>query len=491
MKRLFNNSYLVISLYLLFGFLIDIMTNLTLNLSFSIGMILRGILLIYLAVGILYKYPKRKNYIVLCTLLLYSIIYVLIHSNISGLSFLLKYNFVIILSLFLLNMYKEEDKKINRNMITVSLILYSLTIITYYLVNTFIFDRTITQIDYKVIFNSINEISAIISIIVPYLIVNLEKRKNFTEIFAIIIALIASILLGTRLPIISFLISILYLLIRKFISDVKNKKINYTNLVLWILFIISFIYKFNQTPLYKNILRSIEKYNLNNPIDVFTSFKLFDSFIFTGRLSALKLVNHKMMGSSIISKLFGLKLITKSVQMDVFDLLFTFGAIGFILFIFIMSYIIKSIKTNKRVNYFPILMIILVSFLAGHALLSPNVSIISIIIVFNLFYKKRRKKILLASYDMGIGGIETALFNFINNINTNNTEVTLFLEHKKGELLKYLPKDVIVKRQKVFEIKNPLIRKPLNLLNKLKFLITNFKEYDFSCCYATYSMCIK
>ena len=488
MKKLFNNSYLVISLYLLLGFLIDIMTNITQDLSLSIGMILRGVLLLYLIVGIFIKYPKRKNFIVLGILLLYSSLYLITHLNISSLSFLLKYNFVIILSLFLLNMYKEEDKKVNRNMITLALIFYSLSIISYYLINTFIFDKTITQIHFKNIFNSINEISAIISIIVPYLIINLEKRRNFIEVFAIAIALIASILIGTRLPIISFLISILYLLIRKFISDIKNKKVNYTNLVLFILFIIAFIYKFNQTPLYKSLMRSVDKYNLNNPIDVFTNFKLFDSFIFTGRLSAFKVVINKLTSSSVIYKLFGLKVVTRSIQMDIFDLLAIFGAVGFVIFVFIMSYIIENIKTNRRVNYFPIAMIIVTSFLAGHTLLSPNVSIISIIILFNLLYKKRRKKILIASYDMGIGGIETASFNLINNLNDGSTEITLFLEHKRGDLLKKLPKDVIVKRQRVFEMKNPLIRKPLNMLNKLKFLITNFKEYDFGCCYATYSM---
>ena len=62
MKKLFNNSYLVISLYLLFGFLIDIMTNFTLNLSFSIGIIFRGLLFLYLLLGIFIKYSKKENY---------------------------------------------------------------------------------------------------------------------------------------------------------------------------------------------------------------------------------------------------------------------------------------------------------------------------------------------------------------------------------------------------------------------------------------------
>ena len=488
MKRIYNNSYLVISLYLLLGFLIDIMTNLTLNLSFSIGIILRGILFIYLVFGLFIKYPKKENYYILGLLGIFSLIFLIFKHTLTDITFLFKYNYVLVLFLFIYNLYKSEDKKINRNILTLSLIFYSLSIIIAWLTKSALNSYEVAKTGTVGWFNSANEISAIISIIVPYLFINLEKRINFIEIIAIILSLFAAILIGTRLPIVVFLICLLYILIKKLIKDIKRKKINYVNIILFIIFLIVFAIKFKETPLYKNMMIHINYLHLNNPIDVFTDFKLFDHFIFNRRLTFLFNINKIMIKSSMFEKLFGLNVISKTVEMDLFDLFYRYGLIGFTLFTFIFTYLIKKIRNKRRVNYLPISMIIMSSFLSGHVILSPNVSIITVIIISNLVYKKQKKKILLASYDLGVGGIESALVSFIKNINDDTNEITLYLEKKSGLLLNEIPKDVRVRSQKVFSTRFRLLNKMLNLLNKLKFLITNFKEYDCSFCYATYSL---
>ena len=482
MKKLFNNSYLVISLYLLFGFLIDIMTNLTINLSFSIGMILRGLLLLYLILGLFIKYPKKENYFILGILGIFSIVFVSLKFNFESISYIFKYNYVLILLLFIYNLYKSEDKKINRNIITLSLIFYSLCIIFAWITKTSLDTYGISKVGSKGWFNSANEISAIISIIVPYLIINLEKRINFIEIFAIAISLFASILIGTRLPIIAFLISLLYLLIKKFIRDIKRKKVNYVNILIFIAFIIVFVLKFKTTPMYKNLVVHIKYLKLNNPIDVFTNFKLFDHFIFNERLSFLVNINKIMVPAPIISKLFGLTNITKTVEMDLFDIFYRYGVIGFIVFIFVITYVIKKIKNRKKVNYLPITFIVISSFLSGHVILSPNVAIISVIVLANMLYEKERKKIFISSSTLNVGGVENALVTFIKKLNKDTNEITLYLEKKEGSLLKEIPKDVIIKEHKVFNSKT------LNTLNRLKYLLTNFKEYDFAVCYKTESI---
>ena len=280
---------------------------------------------------------------------------------------------------------------------------------------------------------------------------------------------------------------LLYLLIRKFIKDAKNKKVNYTNLILFILFIIAFIYKFNQTPLYKNLIDKAKDLNLHNPIDVLTNFKLFDHFIFSGRLTNLINLNPSILAGSISNKLVGLNN-AYLVKMDLFDIIYQYGFIGFSLFIILLTYITKKITNRKDINFLPIITAIAASFLAGGIVLSPSVAIISVVISCNTLYKRKSKKILLASYDLGVGGIESALVNFIKNINKDNNEITLYLENKKGELLKEIPNNVIIKKHKVFNLKLKLLQKILNSLNKAKFLMTNYKEYDFSCCYATYSL---
>ena len=217
MKKLYSNSYLVISLYLLFSFFIDILTSLTLNFSFSIGMILRGILLIYFIIGLLIKYKSRNNYIIIITLGIYSAIFLLINHNQSSIINLFKYNFVIILMQFLYNLYKNEDKKLNRNILTLCLLFYSFTIIIAWITKTAANSYAIAKVGTVGWFNSANEVSAIISIIIAYIFVNLQKRINLIEIFTIIVSLFAAILIGTRLPLIIFLVCVLYLFIKKLI----------------------------------------------------------------------------------------------------------------------------------------------------------------------------------------------------------------------------------------------------------------------------------
>ena len=476
MKKLFNNPYLVISLYLLFSFTIDIMTNLTMNLSFSIGMILRGILLLYFLIGLLFIYKEKKNYYIIGLLSIFSIIYSLYHHNLTSISYMFKYNFALLVLLFLYNLYKKEDKKVNRNMLSFCLLFYSVSIIFCWILK------------FKLPYNDSHEISAIISIIFSYIFVNLEKRIKPIDIITIIVSLFASILIGTRLPLITFLICMLYIFIKKLIKDIKNKKINYTNIIIFILFVICFIYKFKATPLCKNLIDHINHLNLNNPIDVFTDFKLFDNFVFHNRLSFLTDLNKVMIDSSILNKLFGLSHISKIVEMDIFDLFYRYGVIGFSLFIFVLFYIINKFKNREDIHYLPIAIIIISSCLSGHVMLSPNVALITIVILSGTIYKKNSKKILVASYNLGVGGIESALVTFIKNINRDHNEIVLYLESKKGKLINEIPKNVTIKSHKVFNLRFKPLQKALNMINKVKFLITNFKEYDFSCCYATYSL---
>ena len=488
MKKLYNNSYLVISLYLLFSFFIDILTNLTIGLSLSIGMILRGLLLLYLAVGILYKYRSKENIVTLLILGVVSSSYLIYHQTFKSLVYLFKYNFVLIAFLYLYNLYKNEDKKINRNILTISLLLYSFSIIIAWLTKTALNSYAVAKVGTVGWFNSANEISAIISIVLAYIFVNLQKRINLIEIFAIIVAIFATILIGTRLPLIVALLCILYIFIKKLIKDIKNKNINYTNLILFIIFLVVFGFKFKDTPLWKNFIIHIKYLNISNPFDIFKSFKLFDHFVFNRRLTFLLNLNNKMLSSSIMNKLFGLTYIKKTVEMDLFDVFYTYGVVGFIIFVLTFINIFKKATNRHDIHYLPLVIIIFTAFLSGHVLLSPNVILITLVIIMNTIYKKQRKKVLFASYNLDQGGIETALLNMCQNLSNQNYDIYVYLEKKEGIFLKDIQKNICLRSQKVFNLKFRLLSKTLNMFNKLKFLITNFKEYDFSCCFATYSL---
>ncbi len=99
-----------------------------------------------------------------------------------------------------------------------------------------------------------------------------------------------------------------------------------------------------------------------------------------------------------------------------------------------------------------------------------------------------KKRLLFTAYNMGIGGIETALIELLKNINYQLYEVTLVLEKKEGIFLKNVPKEVLIIEILVNENKNVFVRKSINLFRKLKWAIFNYHKYNFSCCYATYSL---
>lgn len=99
----------------------------------------------------------------------------------------------------------------------------------------------------------------------------------------------------------------------------------------------------------------------------------------------------------------------------------------------------------------------------------------------------KKRNILIASYNLDIGGIETSLVNLLKNFNYDKYKVTLYLEEKKGIYLKDLPKDIKIKEYKVSKNKNILIRKGINLFKRILFIVGNYKRYHASISYATYS----
>lgn len=98
-----------------------------------------------------------------------------------------------------------------------------------------------------------------------------------------------------------------------------------------------------------------------------------------------------------------------------------------------------------------------------------------------------KKKILIASYNLDFGGIETSLINLLKNMDYNKYKITLVLERMEGVFLKELPNVVKLEEYKVNNSKNIIIRKFINLLKRIKWMLFNYKKYDASICYATYS----
>ena len=110
--------------------------------------------------------------------------------------------------------------------------------------------------------------------------------------------------------------------------------------------------------------------------------------------------------------------------------------------------------------------------------------------IFKKLYKNKigenMKKILFSAYTMDVGGIETALLSLLNEL-IKKYEITLVLEKKQGVFVNQLDKRINVIVYTPSKNKNIIIRKILNMLKRLKFIIKYKNKFDFAASYATYS----
>lgn len=96
------------------------------------------------------------------------------------------------------------------------------------------------------------------------------------------------------------------------------------------------------------------------------------------------------------------------------------------------------------------------------------------------------KKIMFAAYTLDIGGIETALVNLLNELSMKY-DTTLVLEKKQGIFLKELNPKIKIIEYKPNQSKNAILRKTINSMKRVKFILKHKNKYAFAASFATYS----
>lgn len=97
------------------------------------------------------------------------------------------------------------------------------------------------------------------------------------------------------------------------------------------------------------------------------------------------------------------------------------------------------------------------------------------------------KKLLFAAVDMNVGGIETSLLTLLNYLADKDYDLTLVLERKQGTFLKDLDAKINVIQYKPSTCKIGIVRKLINSLKRINFIIKYKNKFDFSASFATYS----
>ncbi len=509
-KYLDKNLSKILSVFILIQPILDLITGISIhafNLNLTFGIIIRIIFLLFIMFITTFIYKKKASIIYYLIFIIYSILYLLgiiLYKNgigiFSELQGLLR---VFYFPLLLISLYElKENIKISKMTLFATLIMYLIFIFVPIIFNIGYNSYEITKSGTLGFYNSANEISGIIAILTPIMFIIFKEDKSIIKkLLYLLLYLIVILTVGTKTPLLAFFITAIMTTIWLIIKSLKSKKYKriFIDFIIIIIGILSLMITLPKTNFYKNIKTHMNYLKIDNIVDVVEDEELIDHFIFSQRITFYQDQFNIYDNSNIYQKLIGIGYknkgkSTKLVEMDYFDIYFSHGIIGFIIFFSIYIYILYEIAKNKKEKTFDdymlttsILLIIFLTLLTGHIVTAPSVSIICIIIILSL--KENSKKDLMFSiYDLEIGGIETAMINLLNKINYNKYNVTLIVEKKRGTLLKQVNKNVYLKEIAVSNNKNILIRKTTNYIRKLLYKILNYHNYDFSCCYATYSL---
>ena len=502
-----KNISTIIAIFILLSPVIDLITGLSLHvfkINLTMGIILRVIFLLFICFVVLFIFKKKKILIPYLIIGLYMILYVV------GIIIYKEFNFIEIqglvkvfyfpILLVSLYMIKEEIRISNMTLFT-TLFLYLIFIFIPLILGMGFDSYEITKAGTLGFYNSANEISGIISILTPIMFIILVEGKNvIAKILLMIVYLIVILMMGTKTPLLTLGITLFVVLLYfggKALKEKQFKKIIIGSLII-LIGISSLILIIPMTNFYKNIETHLDYLKLDNVTEVFEDEELVDHFIFSQRLTFLNRKTKLYNNSSTYQKLFGIGYLkgtkkTKMIEMDYFDILYSHGIIGFIIFFGITTCLLFDLLSRKRkpsigryMNLLSVLLIIFLAFFTGHILTAPSVSLLVIIIMLSCSERKK-KELLFASFSMDLGGIEKALLNLVNRIDYKKYNVTVILEDKKGVFLDQINKEVNVEELKVSNNKIIIFRKLINAYRKLIFKILNYHKYDFSCCYATYS----
>ena len=411
-----NISY-IISIFILIGPIIDLLTGLclhTLGIRFTIGIIFRVLFLISICLITLFVYKKKKVLIPYLLIGLYWILYIIgiiLYKNTGLFSEIQNLVKVFYFPIMFISIYSlREEIRISNMTLFTTLFLYLIFIFIPLLFGIGYETYKITKAGTLGFYNSANEISGIISLLTPIMFVIIYKSKKLIpKILLAIMYLVVILMMGTKTPLLSLIVTLGASMLFFWNKSFKEKHFNriIISVVALIIAITGMIIIIPKTNFYKNIETHLDFLEVDDIGDVFEDEKLVDHFIFSQRLTFLHRKAKLYHRANTYQKLFGIGYLrqngrsTKMIEMDYFDIFYSHGIVGFLIFFIITIYIVyKIIRKRKEFSYerymtdLSFLLIIVLSFFTGHIITAPAVSMIVTIIMLDL-YRQDHKRILI------------------------------------------------------------------------------------------------
>lgn len=411
MKKILSNFNKIFLIFLYLQPFLDVTSGVLLHFGYSvtISSIVRLTFMFFCYIYLFFYVKDKKVNIYLLLLGLYFVMYtitILISKGTPTLTYELKnllttYYFVVLL-LTLIKAYKS--KKLDfKNLY----IIYTIYLLLVFIPNVLGigFDSYWHSKEGSVgWFLSANVVGSILSILLPLLIINI-KKINISLIILTIINLYVIFGIGTKVPVLSFIIIITTNIIYYMISLVKKQQYKKLSIIILpiIIIIALSISIFPKTSFYKNIVIHINYLKEKDNGNISTKH-IVDHFIFSQRLTFEEKTRKAYNESSFLEKVFGIGYIEnystdevrlKTVEIDYFDVFYRHGIIGFVLFFTPVIYVIyKIIKDIKNINYrnlniiLSIILILLLALFQGHIFVTPANSIY-VALILALTYNKK------------------------------------------------------------------------------------------------------
>jgi len=367
---------LIIYIFLLISPLIDALTGLQerFNIPFSVGVIVRGIIMVSAFVYLFYYKKNRNNIYLFLLYLMVECIYTFAYLQTSIFTEVKNIIVIFYLPIMVLFFSNYDNKKIDKSLIaTISFIYLFLILIPYLFGFGF---NTYSGADgksaYLGLFYDGNELSALLVLLLPITIKYLFDNKRFLYL-AIYLSLyaVSIILVGTKVLLLGTFIVTMYFAIKFIMKFEKKKRVILSIFLLMFIGICIAILPF--TPVYKNLIISMDFYGVKSVLDLFKP-KFIDNIIFSNRINFAINV-FKVFGSSVAYIVFGigktLLLSIKDVEIDLIDIFYSIGVLGTIIYLYTFN---KNIFKLKGIYKFIFILLFIISLFSGHVLIKPMVS---------------------------------------------------------------------------------------------------------------------
>jgi hypothetical protein len=402
-NNLLNNKIIfIVSIFLLLQPILDLITGIQTHyydMFLSVGVIFRFLFMLFMIYYVIFvadsKYKKYSifYFILLFLYILFFLISTIYFKDMSLISeeikWLIKNLYFPILLVGFINVFNNHKERIENITFIKIIAIYVFIIIICKLIGIETNAYTQGKTGYIGLFYSANEISGIISLLLPFLIFyRADKNRLLLKAIIVLGVLYCTLIIGSKTAFLSLLIIIGVYIVNYFIKMIKARKYRNVKIILLslILSIVLISIVLPYTAFYKNIKTHVSFLDINNITEIFEGDN-FNRLIFSDRLTFLQNTKEEYDKASIIQKIVGIGYASateeKTIEMDYFDIYYRYGILGFITYflplvialITILRKVRKAIFDDKIIYVLSLSLALILALFTGHIFTAPSVSI--------------------------------------------------------------------------------------------------------------------